>query len=301
MSDFGAYRMDHEALAFRLQALEAAVLRRGLLLSDFMMHQLPVELAGRLRESAAALGQALLPGPEAMLRRADLLQAHLQVQDEIEALLPGLFEGETTPFEEPPDPEAFRDQPWFMATLDPTLVDYAPAHAVLGQVFNHLEIPVQRVRDRSRPTVLKVAFPVGACSVALTYYCGNYVDSQPSVFNHVLLGMRLPPGAPDLALCPERLRDSFLSWIGLLKEAEVGSLAFDGTFIIRGSPEAVRTLLTPTVQRALLEVAHFEVPVLEVHGGIAFMSWAYELEVDALLGAIRTLCGLHEALSARNE
>ncbi len=101
---------------------------------------------------------------------------------------------------------------------------------------------------------------------------------------------------PQLVIRPESLLSAFSKAIGFRHEQEVGDPSFDGLFLIEGTARAVDRLLTPTVRNALLALARYDVPTLEVapERRIAQIRWDFEPTPKALDAAVRVLAAIRD-------
>ncbi len=287
------YRDAHLGLRSRLDELEARVRETEAELTDAFWASLDREVRERLeRLRAARVGRARAANDafEDLARAEGDLTAYHDALKQLVERLPMLEEAwlrvpATAP--DPPPPESrWASFGW---------VEDEEAHA-----FTRASISCVRDRDReadifwaSRTSCLARFTDAGVpFSLRIT------ASPQSGQIGEVTMWLvtSVARAAPALSIRPESLLAAFGKAVGLRHEQEVGDPSFDGLFLVEGTQHAVVRLLTPAVRNALLALARFDVPTLEVapERRIAQIQWQFEPTAKALDAAIRVLGAIRE-------
>lgn len=111
------------------------------------------------------------------------------------------------------------------------------------------------------------------------------------------LGTSLPLATPKVVVEPQETRHDLLKLLpfNLVEDVELGDDLFDGMFLVRGAAISARRVLTRPVRRALVALAHFDVPRLHTAPGHAVVAFGCGPERHALLRACEVLSSLRDA------
>jgi hypothetical protein len=149
-----------------------------------------------------------------------------------------------------------------------------------------IEAPLQTIGFRA----LQARFVVDGTPVALLIELGYDAQRVPEV--RFALRTTVRRALPKLTLAPETWGHAFPKMLGLLRDRAVGHEAFDTLFLVDTEEPADTLVLEEAVRDALLRLAHFDVPRLEVDGGLATLRFWYASEPPALGAAVGVLAAL---------
>jgi hypothetical protein len=111
----------------------------------------------------------------------------------------------------------------------------------------------------------------------------------------LVAAVTMPPGAPRLQLEPQTTGREILAAFGLIADVEVGDPDFDGMFLVKGDYDEAKAALGPDVRKALLVLAHVDIPSLFVGPGLAWVRWRYGLSESAVTTALAALRSLRRS------
>lgn len=162
------------------------------------------------------------------------------------------------------------------------------------------DLKVPPIRYGGRPVgerELARALPPDAVDVSLTT-SANRVDGTfvwsghpmriAAVVDEALdfyVGTGVPLGGPKLDVAPS----------GLIHSNPTGDEAFDSTYAVRGSDQAIATWLDVPVRKALLAIARVDPAWLAIDGGAAILRYSFGIEdPKPLRQAVKALAMLRE-------
>lgn len=286
------YRDPLEGARERVSAREVEVAAaEGRVGRELLRRLLPADRAAlaALRVEAEAPRTPDLAGLEAresaLARYRDALVGLALGAPELETWLDGLPE-------QPPDVTPVEDP--FATTVEMRLVPGSveqrmeQARAGLLGYFaaSGLEVPLRPLGVRA----LQARFVADATPIALVLELGYDTQRVPEV--HFGLRTTVRRALPKLSLAPETWGHAFPKLLGLLRDRAVGHEAFDTLFLVDTEEPADALVLDDAVRGALLRLAHFDVPRLEVLDGLATLRFWYAPETRVLEAAVGVLAAL---------
>jgi hypothetical protein len=286
------YRDPLEGARERVSAREGEVAAaEGRVGREFLRRLLPADRAAlaALRAEAEAPRPPDLAGLEAresaLTRYRDALVGLALGAPELETWLDGLPE-------QLPDVTLSEDP--FARTVEMTMtpgsLERRMEHAREGLAAffaaRGIEAPLQTIGFRA----LQARFVVDGTPVALLIELGYDAQRVPEV--RFTLRTTVRRALPKLTLAPETWGHAFPKMLGLLRDRAVGHEAFDTLFLVDTEEPADTLVLEEAVRDALLRLAHFDVPRLEVDGGLATLRFWYASEPPALGAAVGVLAAL---------
>lgn len=145
---------------------------------------------------------------------------------------------------------------------------------------------------------------VGGVSISFTARApsiGEKIDFEGGTVWLLAAGaIAVPPSLARLQVSLGAFGDPILAKVGLIEDHDIGDVAFDDTFRIRGELHTAQALLVDDVRRSLLRLEDCA-PILEVRAGRAQLSWAEHWRDDAeqmiRSDVIAALLGIHRALT----
>ncbi len=149
-----------------------------------------------------------------------------------------------------------------------------------------------------KPNGLGAVVEVDGVPYGVTYQgwsTSNSADQEP--LNMVTV--RVPPGAAPLQLKPQNIGDEIMTMLRLRQDIVLNHQHFDGYFLVQGDTAAAKAMLTPAVCDRLLQIAHDDIPGLDVSQGLARLWWLYDLKRSSLDAAIKALRLIREAQPTR--
>ena len=249
-----------------------------------LWEHLPPDFARRLEELRGQTGTPAEETHETLSALARALEALLAALTEARNMAPQLEQALATPA--PGFPDIPLPKPSLTLALD---------HDGIYQTG-----PLIENLHRIAPLGLKVVIEeikAGGLYTHFTFEGAPFalLARPPAVSRTVLelselsLATHVPRALPELRLRPEGLRHSLLlKPLGLTWEAEVGDTDFDGRFLVQGS-ESPLMILTEEVREALLGLAYYDIPRLEVSRGKATLRWSYSPDLKVLRAALLVL------------
>lgn len=183
-------------------------------------------------------------------------------------------------------PPTVDDPPGRLSPVVPVPADSSATFDGIESSLRRLDAHAQAIRWARR---LCVRFGHQGVPYALLY---EPRDVWTGAFS---LATSVARAAPRLSLRPELTRHVLLKPLGLVRDATVGSAAFDGQFLVAASGPAARSLLTEATRRGLLRLCSFDIPTLDIDEGRAMLCWNYAAEPRAIRAAIDALAALRSA------
>lgn len=286
------YRDAHHGMRWRLEELESRIRETEAELTEAFWASLDREVRERLERMRSALARRKRDAEDAL---EDLARAEGELAAYQEALA-GLVE--RLPFLE----EAWLEVPTHAPDPPPqeSRWRYGWVDEEEAQAFTRACVACVRERDRdadlfwSSRTSCLARFTDQGAPFALRITASPTKGQIGEVA--MWLVTSIARATPPLVLRPESIWSAFGKAVGLRHEAEVGDPSFDGLFLIEASQRAVDRLLTPFVQNALLALARYDVPTLEVapERRLAQIRWEFEPTPKALDAAVRVLAAIRE-------
>ena len=137
-------------------------------------------------------------------------------------------------------------------------------------------------------------FRAEAAPFTLAFYYWNKGGTTPE--NRHVLATGVAAATPRLQLAPELTKHWLLKPLKLVHDLQIDDAAFDGMFIIDADDlDGARLLLGEEARRALLRLAEFDIPQLEVQEGRAELRWSCEPCAGAMRAATRALAAIRRA------
>ncbi len=293
MNNDGAYRDPLQALRARVQELAAQASEREARVTEELREHLPAELTAKLAQTRAAATEPTHTADE--LRAAEAaLGEYRDALDEAIDLVPSIEEAQRALPDQAPLLVPRTDlRPWlpFYPTdvLQEELTSLERAFASSVRAVG--EAPSIQQLNEFDWSARFHAF--GAPFSVLAQF--GLEDSRGKPEIRMTVATTVAPGTPRLKLRPETLVHAVAKPLGIVREVEVGDEHFDGMFLIETDPDAARRMLTPLVRRALLDVAHYDVPTVLVSEGIAELHFRFEPSARSLKGACLALAEIRAA------
>ncbi|MDI1443807.1 hypothetical protein [Polyangium sp. 6x1] len=289
----GAYRDPLQGLRARVQDLAREVEEREATLTDALVDHLPRPLAEALLEGRA---HARLPAStEAELLAAEArLLAYRDALDRAIELAPDLEDEQRALPDDAPDPQlSGRLRPLIDLFIGDIVIETFDAaerglHQAALALDKHAEVEKQaayafRARFRAHDAPFSVLTQIAFAP-----------NEQPAEV-HVFVATSVAAGTPPLRIRPQTLLHGLGKAIGLVRDVELGDERFDDSFLIEAEPDVAKRLLGPSVRKALLGVAAYDIPDLDVRGGSAVLHFRFEPNERLLRNATLALAGIRKS------
>jgi hypothetical protein len=283
----GIYRDPLEAVRARVQEREAEVLDREERMSERLVAALPPALAKRLgalrgRRRAAQTFEELAEAEGRLSAYRDALDEALALAPSVEAELREV--PATVPDPIPSYGPPLRSSAWA-----------APSHEDVAERLEALvrpRDPRARIEMREEQGTVVARFREHDAPFSLVCRCGE--DAE--VYN--ALAASVARGSPRLSVRPETWGRTLTKMLGLTRDVRIGEpggeASFDGLFVVDAEREVAARFLRRSVRRALVDLAYFDVPTLQIEPGVATVRWRFEPDARALAEAVRVLLWVRE-------
>jgi hypothetical protein len=283
------YRDEHEADRHRAARVRERIDARAALMTPALRNHLPRPLLARLHAALAAAA-----GEGATLAQLEDCDALL---DEVLALVPELeADLNALPADIQPDAAApLWDRLWLAA---PPL--WPAVETNLAQFVHRLDPNGTSWRPREKQA-LDARFVVdGATLDDDAHRAARKGPRTPIALRvqadrndvgevELALATPVPAGMPYVAIRPREFVDAFTRVLRVHREVAIGDDEIDGRFVIEGPEELVRRALDAGTRSALLRIARFDVPSIEVQHGVARIRWFWDATFFPLAAAARIL------------
>lgn len=287
----GAYRDGLEATLEVLERLDAEAARREERL-DARTRRFLGEDAQRLEESRRRVDALSDEGAEP-LARVKALEHHLSLLEEVLARLPAL------------DRVLATARPGFpklaMFEMYRPVERFSNMPMWVGSTFRNVErFIIQFDLDftawaLNTPNVRGFKVEFHHEEVPYVLGCEKEVASSSATVmrEQSVLATTVPRGTPELAVVPEKLRDTlFLKPLGLVDDLHVGDDRFDHEFLVQAEDELDLDVLGEGVREGMMLLKETESPRLLVERGDAAIHWFSEPTHALIRLAMTTLRAL---------
>ena len=122
-----------------------------------------------------------------------------------------------------------------------------------------------------------------------------YATTDTPADVHVFVTTSVAAGTPPLRIRPQTFLHGIGKAIGLVRDVEVGDERFDDFFLIDAEPDVAKRLLVPSVRKALLAVATFDIPDVVVRDGRADLHFRFEPSERAIRNATLALAAIRSS------
>ncbi|UQA60204.1 hypothetical protein [Polyangium aurulentum] len=276
-----------------MQGLAAEVAEREAQVTDALREHVPTALGERLSNGRTAAATPASTAEELTTAEGELT-AYRDALDEAIGLVPDIERAQRVLPDEAPELVPRDDlRPWLnfypRDVLGEDLASLARAFESSVRAVGE-EPSIERLNEfdwRARFRAFGAPFSVLA-------QLGFDSNRGPAEIR-MTVATSVAPGTPHLRLRPETLVHGIAKPLGIVREVEIGDEHFDSLFLIETDPEAAQRLLTKPVRRALLEVAHYDVPTLLVGYGVAEINFRFEPTERSLRGATIALAEIRAA------
>ncbi|MDC0748729.1 hypothetical protein [Polyangium mundeleinium] len=292
-SNDGAYRDPLQGLRTRVQDLAREVEEREATLTDALLDHVPPKLAEALRDGRA---RARLPAnTEAELLAAEAtLLAYRDALDHAIELAPDLEDEQRALPDEAPDPQLSGALRPFIDIFIANIVLETCEAAERGLRLAALALAKDAEVEAETKYAYRARFHAHDAPFSILVQVAYSQNDTPAEV-HVFIATSVAAGTPPLRIRPQTFLHGVGKALGLVREAEVGDERFDDLFLIEAEPDAAKRLLGPSVRKALLNIASFDIPDLDVRGGRALLHFRFEPNERLLRNATLALAGIRKS------
>ncbi|MDI1483957.1 hypothetical protein [Polyangium sp. y55x31] len=290
----GAYRDPLQGLRARVHDLAREVEEREAMLTDALVEHLPRTLAEALLDGRA---RARLPAnTEAELLAAEAtLLAYRDALDRAIELAPDLEDEQRALPADAPDPQlsgSLRPLLDLFMMTDNAVETCQAAERGLRQAA--LALDKRAALSEDATFAFRARFHAHDAPFSILAQIAYSPNESPAEV-HVFVATSVAAGTPPLRIRPQTLLHGLGKAIGLVRDAEVGDERFDDLFLIEAEPDVAKRLLGPAVRKALLGVASFDIPDLDVRGGRAILHFRFEPNERLIRSATLALAGIRKS------
>ncbi|MDC3953609.1 hypothetical protein [Polyangium jinanense] len=289
----GAYRDPLQGLRARVQDLASEVEERETMLTDALFEHLPRKLAETLRDGRA---RARLPAnTEAELLAAEAtFLVYRDALDRAIELAPDLEDEQRALPQEAPDPQLSGSLRPFIDLFKADIVVETCDAAERGLRLAALALDKNAEVEKQTAYAYRARFHAHDAPFSILTQIAYSPNETPAEV-HVFIATSVAAGTPPLRIRPQTLLHGLGKAIGLVREAEVGDERFDDLFLIEAEADVAKSLFGPAVRKALLAVAAFDIPDLDVRGGRAVLHFRFEPNERLIRNATLALAGIRKA------
>jgi hypothetical protein len=293
LNNDGAYRDPLQALRARVQELAAEVTEREARVTEELREHLPYALTTKLAERRGAAAQPARTTEELRATEA-ALTAYRDALDEAIGLVPDIEEAQRALPDRAPELAPRTDLRTWIATYQTDLL--VEELASLERAFTSCVHAVGEAPliHRFNEYDWLAQFRAFGAPFSVLAQLGLQSGRGPTEVR-MTVATSVAAGTPRLRLRPETLVHNIAKPLGIVREIEIGDENFDSLFLIETDPDTARRMLTQPVRRALLEVAHYDVPTVLVGDGVAELHFRFEPTERSLRGAARALAEIRAA------
>ena len=275
-----SYRDADGARVHRIEVLRETIAERRADIGALLLSALPADIAARYNAY------------DELAEEEPALQGYLALVDEILAQAPSIERAynalpsgvdvarcaapRSLPFMHDPPmewPRALKALPRLLSSVDPSAqVQTVDEHIVDAA----LSVKVAPIALRMQPDATK----------------NNHHEIE------IAAATSLPRSAPELTVRPLTFIHGFTTVLRIHRDRRIGDGEFDNRFLVLGDAEVARRMLTKPLRTALLRVAAFDVPRLEIGEGLGRITFRWDVEPKTLLAAIDVLVLLRQIKTA---
>lgn len=290
----GAYRDPLQGLRARVQDLARDVEEREAVVTEALFTHLPSKLARKLADLRA---RATTPATtEAELLEAEVtLGAYRDALDEAIELAPDLEDEQRALPADAPDPRLASHLRPYIDRFVPDIVLETCESAERGLRIAALALDKHAELVRESPYAFRARFQAHGAPFSVLTQIAYSINDTPAD-THVFLSTSVAAGTPPLRIRPQTFLHGIGKAIGLVREVEVGDERFDDFFLIEAEDaDVAKRLLVPSVRKALLAVATFDIPDLVVRDGRADLHFRFEPSERLIRNATLALAAIRSS------
>jgi len=144
-------------------------------------------------------------------------------------------------------------------------------HRELPRRIRQLDPSAQLHATPSRP-LLDATFRFEGAPFFLTTFSGGHRGGEIEI----TLATGIRSSTPPLRMRPEQFSHAITKAMGIHRDAQLDNIEIDSRFLIDATNEDARALLTDEVLTALMSLARFDIPTLEIEAGHAIIRWCFD-------------------------